>query len=99
VLEGVVRAAFSVTDTGIYYIVRPSSAGGLLFTDHPSGETQLQYYDLGTGRISTIARNLGNVFLGLTASRDGHLLLYSRIDSSVDDLMLVDNFGEPERKR
>ena len=92
VLEGVVRAAFAVIDKGIYYIDRPSNTGGLLFTDHPSGETRLQYYDLATSRISTVARNLGNVFLGLTASRNGHMLLYSRVDSSIDDLMLVDNF-------
>jgi hypothetical protein len=39
-----------------------------------------------------VARNLGNVDAFLTASPDGRTLLYSRIDSSVDDLMLVENF-------
>jgi hypothetical protein len=39
-----------------------------------------------------VARNLGNVFLGLTASKDGRTIFYSRVDSSIDDLMLVDNF-------
>ena len=92
VLEGVVRAAFTVLDRGIYYIDRPSREGGLLFTDQPSGETRLRYFDFTTRRTATVARNLGNVFLGLTASKDGRTILYSRVDSSVDDLMLVENF-------
>jgi Tol biopolymer transport system component/DNA-binding winged helix-turn-helix (wHTH) protein len=92
VLEGVVRAAFSLVEEGIYYIDRPSGEGGLLYTDQPSGETRLQYFDLATHRTKTVARNLGNVFLGLTASKDGRTILYSRVDSSMDDLMLVENF-------
>jgi hypothetical protein len=39
-----------------------------------------------------LSRNLGNVFLGLTVSKDGHTLLYSRVDSSVDDLTVVGDF-------
>ncbi len=92
VLDGVVRGAFTVLDGGIYYVDRPSAEGGLLFTDQPSGETRLQYFDFATRRTATVARNLGNVFLGLTASKDGRTILYSRVDSSVDELMLVDNF-------
>jgi hypothetical protein len=76
----------------IYYIDRPSGEGGLLYTDRPSGETRLQYFDLPTRRTTTVARNLGDVFLGLTPSRDGRTSLYSRVDFSMDDLMLVDNF-------
>jgi hypothetical protein len=92
VLEGVVRAAFTVLDGGIYYIDRPSGEGGLLYTDLPSGETRLQYFDFATRRTTTVARNLGKVFLGLSASKDGRTILYSRGDSSLDDLRLVDNF-------
>ena len=62
-------------------------------TDAPSGETRLQYFDLATRTPTTVARNLGNVFIGpLTASEDGRTILYTRVDSSVDDLMLVENF-------
>jgi hypothetical protein len=39
-----------------------------------------------------VARNLGEVDVPLTASRDGRLILFPRLDSSVNDLMLVQNF-------
>jgi len=80
VLEGVVRSNFAVLDGGIYYV------------DQPSGEARLQYFDFATGRSRTVASNLGNVGLGLTVSPDGRTILYTRNDSSVDDLMLVENF-------
>jgi hypothetical protein len=92
VVDGVVRAAFSVIDGGIYYIDRPSGDGGLLYTDQPSGETRLQYFDFATHRTTTTARNLGIVFLGLSASKNGRTIFYSRVDSSMADLMLVENF-------
>jgi len=80
VLEGVVLRAFVVLEKGIYYI------------DQPSGEYRLRFFDFPTGKSTTVARNLDNVDLGLTASPDGRTILYSRVDSSVDDLMLVENF-------
>jgi Tol biopolymer transport system component len=92
ILEGVLLANFAVLEKGIYYIDRPSGQGGVQFFDAPWGETRLQYFDFATGKSTTVARNLGNVFIGLTASRDGRTILYSRLDSSVDDLMLVENF-------
>lgn len=39
-----------------------------------------------------MAANLGNVDFGLSASPDGRTILFSRVDSSVNDLMLVENF-------
>ena len=80
VLEGVVLRAFVVLERGIYYI------------DQPAGEARLQFLDFATGRSTTVARSLGNVRLGLTATPDGRTILYTRVDSSVDDLMLVENF-------
>ncbi len=91
-LDSVVLGAFAVLNRGIYYIDRPSGEGGNLYIDRPSGETRLQYFDFATRRSTTVAHNLGNVYLGLTASRDGRTIFYSRIDSSIDDLMLVENF-------
>jgi hypothetical protein len=94
VLEGVVLANFVVLEGGIYYIDRLSGAGGAHFyLDKPSGETRLQYFDFATGTSTTVVNNLGNVVdVPLTASRDGRTILYPRMDSSVDDLMLVEDF-------
>ena len=49
-------------------------------------------FDFATRRSVTVARNLGNVDVGFTVSPDGRTILYSRVDSSVDDLMMVENF-------
>ena len=92
VLDSVVLGAFAVIDRGIYYIDRPSGDGGLLYNDRPSGTTRLQYFDLASRQSTTVANDLGNVYLGLTASKDGRTIFYSRVDSSLDDLMLVENF-------
>jgi hypothetical protein len=80
VLDGVVLRAFAVLEKGIYYIERPSD------------EARLQFFDFASGKSRTVARNLGDVRQGLTASPDGRTILYSRQDSSGDDLMLVENF-------
>ena len=80
VVGGVVRWAFAVCDQGIYYI------------DQPEGESRLEFYNFATGRSSTVAGNLGDVELGLTVSSDGRTILFSHVTSSLNDLMLVENF-------
>ena len=80
VLDGVVMRAFIVLDRGIYYIDRPERA------------SRLQFFDFATKRSTTVAGDLGDARLGLTASPDGRTILFTRRDSSVDDLMLVENF-------
>src|SRR5437867_442476 len=92
VLERVVLGNFVVLKGRIYYIDRPSGEAAVHYFDRPSGETRLQYFDFATRKSTTVARNLGNVDLPLTASPDGRTILYPREDSSVDDLMLVENF-------
>ena len=76
----IASTSFAVIEGGIYHIERAP------------GDTQLKYFDLSTHQSTVIARNLGNVGPGLTASRDGRSILYSRVDSAVNDLMLVENF-------
>jgi Tol biopolymer transport system component len=80
VLDGVVWFNWFLLDKGIYYV------------DRPGAETRLQYFNLATGRSTTIAHSLGEVGAGLTVSHDGKTILFTRQDSSADDLMLVENF-------
>jgi hypothetical protein len=92
VVEGVALGNYVVLEKGIYYIDRPSGEGGTHYFDLPSGEARLQYFDFATRRTTTVAGNLGPVDTPLTASPDGRTILYTGLDSSVDDLMLVENF-------
>ena len=80
IAEGVNSTAFDVGENGIYYLERVS------------GGTRLQFFDLTSRRAVTLAGNLGIVDGGLSASPDGRTIFFSRIDSSVNDLMLVENF-------
>jgi Tol biopolymer transport system component len=80
VLDGVVWFNFCLVEKGAYYI------------DQPGGETRLQYLDFANGKSTTVARNLGPVSAGLTATPDGKTILFTRVDASADDLMLVENF-------
>ena len=79
-VEGVNATSFEVIDNGVYYLERVA------------GETKLRYFDFATRQSTLVAGNLGTVSFGLTASRDGRTILYTRVDSSVNDLMLVENF-------
>jgi len=80
ITDGVNSTGFDVTSGGIYYLERIA------------GETRIQYFDLASRKAITVAENLGNVEFGLAASPDGRTILFTRIDSSVNDLMLVENF-------
>jgi Tol biopolymer transport system component/predicted Ser/Thr protein kinase len=79
-LDNVVSTSFDVIAEGIYFMERGPD------------ETQLKFFDFSSRQTTVVARNLGRLFFGLTASRDGRSILYSRVDSAVDDLMLVENF-------
>lgn len=91
VLDGVVLGNFDVVEGGLYYIDGVPGAGGVA-TDRTRQQMRLRYLDFATGLSTTIAHDLGTVGFGLSASRDGRRVFYSRVDSSVDELMLVDDF-------
>ena len=80
VLESVLWFNFTLVGRGAYYI------------DRADGQTRLRYLDIRSGRTATVAGNLGDVSSGLSVSPDGRPILYSRLDSAADDLMLVPNF-------
>jgi hypothetical protein len=71
---------FFVIQQGIYYI------------DRQREESSLRFLSFANGKSRLVARNLGNVRRGLTASADGRMILFARVDSSADDLMIVENF-------
>jgi Tol biopolymer transport system component len=80
VLDRIVWYNYCLVDRGIYYI------------DQIGNETSIQFFDFSTNKITTVAHNVGEVSPGITATADGKTILYSRVDSSTDDLMLVENF-------
>jgi eukaryotic-like serine/threonine-protein kinase len=92
VVDDVVYNSFDVGERGLYYIARISGETGAFFTDRQGGEMSLQYFDFATRQSKTIARGLGPVGPGLSATPDGRMIFFTRIDSAVDELMLVENF-------
>jgi hypothetical protein len=70
-----------VVDRGIYYI------------DRPATKSTLRFFDFASRRSVTIADDLGTASEGggFATSPDGRTILFARRDSSIDDLMLVDN--------
>jgi len=91
VLEGIALGNFDVVDQGIYYIDRLAETGAFA-SDRPGAETRLRFFDFATQQSTTVAVGLGTVTFGLSATRDGRTLFYSRIDSSSDELMVVHDF-------
>jgi Tol biopolymer transport system component len=91
VVEGVLSAQFDLSENGIYFIDRAAPEAGAFYTDRP-GETRLQYFDMTTKRITTVLQNVGWAGLGMSASRDGRTVIFTRIDSSINELTLVDGF-------
>jgi Tol biopolymer transport system component/DNA-binding winged helix-turn-helix (wHTH) protein len=91
VVDGVLSGQFDVSEGGIYFIDRAAPEAGAFFTDRP-GETRLRYFDIPTQRVSTVLQNVGWTGLGLSASRDGRTVVFTRIDSSINELTLVDGF-------
>jgi serine/threonine protein kinase len=80
VLDGVIERAFTAVEEGIYYIDRPMS------------EARLGYLEFATGNVRIVSPALGHVMAGLTASSDGRTILYTKLNTLGDDLMLVENF-------
>ena len=80
VLDQVRQRGFTILEKGIYYV------------DGAASETRLNFFDLAVGRSTIVARNLGETSFGLTASADGRVILYSRVEPGNEDIMLVENF-------
>ncbi len=91
VLDGVINASFDVCEQGIYYLDRAATSGAGDAKDRPAGEARLRYYDFGTRRSTTVLGELGRISAGVTTSRDCRTILFARVDSAADELLLVAN--------
>ena len=82
ILEAVATQSYSyaVTDVGVYFM-KPSGAG-----------TVLQFLDLATRRVTSIATTQKRSASGFTVSPDRRWALFSQMDQQGSDLMLVENF-------
>jgi Tol biopolymer transport system component len=68
---------------------------GIYFYAYQNGKAEIDFLDLGTSRIrriSTLDKPPAPWLGGLSVSPDRRWLLYSRIDETASDLMLVENF-------
>ena len=92
VLDGVALGNYAVLSSGIYYIDLPPGEGGVHYVDRQRSTQRLRYLDFATGKRTTVAEHLGTVDVPLTVSPDGRTILFPRVDSSINDLMLVQNF-------
>jgi Tol biopolymer transport system component len=52
----------------------------------------IHFFDFATNRSTDLMRNIGPTVPGLTVSPDRRTILYTRVDSTGADLMLVENF-------
>ncbi len=82
VLDALRPFCFQLTDKGVYWI-GPAD---------PNGNSQLQFAELKTGKMRSIMSISRPVQVGLTVSPNGRTILYTQVDQSGSDLMLVENF-------
>ena len=87
VLESVHAPNFSVTPQGIYFIQPPDR-------DYPDRSYLLRFFDFASERVKTITSLPTSVAFwgGISVSPDGRSILYTQVDQSQSDLMLVENF-------
>jgi hypothetical protein len=82
VLDSVEFLNYAVTEKGIYFV---PMCGGIRC---PS----VQFFDLATRTVRSVAATGERVEVELTVSPDGKSLLYTQVDQIGSDLMLVENF-------
>ena len=78
----VTKHAFSLVDEGIYYIPWPGN----------NLNSSIQFLSFATGKVNMVARMSAPPAKGLSVSPDGRSILYTQLDESGCDLMLVENF-------
>ena len=82
VLPYVAWRAFTLVNSGIYFIPEPGA----------DGKYFIQFLNFATGKVTTVATIPRPPYLGFSVSPDEHSILYAQVDESKSDLMLVENF-------
>ncbi len=82
IADSVYRFNFAVVEQGVYYMTAP----------RPLAKSVIRFIDLARNTRKDVATLDKPPELGLTVSRDGHSLLFARIDRTVSDIMLAENF-------
>jgi hypothetical protein len=59
---------------------------------HSDGSSVLQFHNFATGKLTTVAAIHRQIPGGLSVSPDERYVLYTQIDQSGTDLMLVEHF-------
>ena len=89
IVDGVILGSFDVVDRGIYYIDQKAEGAA---SGPSGGDTRLRFFDFATRQSTTVAAGLGAVTFGLSATRDGRTIFFSRVDASIDELMVAEDF-------
>jgi Tol biopolymer transport system component len=72
----------AIMDSGVYFLT----------TLNARGRTSIQFLSFATNKISNIATFEKPLGVGLAVSPDGKWILYSQVEQSGSELMLVENF-------
>ncbi len=83
VLESVYATNYTIGNRGIYFVAMPDMGRNI---------SQIRFFRFATGEISTMATIQGIPAWGLSVSPGEEYLLYSKVDQSGSDLMLVEDF-------
>jgi Tol biopolymer transport system component len=78
----VYRVNYAVTDKGIYFTPRSAR----------DGTSSVQFFSFASGKVIQIVKVAKLLDLGLGVSPDGRTLLYSQIDHTGSNLMLIESF-------
>jgi Tol biopolymer transport system component len=82
VLSSVDMRAFAPVNNGIYFIPEPGA----------DGQHFIEFLNFDTGKVKMVAPIPRPPGLGFSVSPDEHSILYTQVDESSSDLMLVENF-------
>ena len=77
-----VKVGYEVVEDGIYFIPELTPGAG----------SSIQFLRFATGDVEQVLTFEGGLSYGLSVSPDRRLILYSQVDQSEADIMLVENF-------